>query len=195
MSNNELKEMSNEELWQLFPIILQEYDPKWPIMYEKQKQLILTKLDKKRVIHLDHIGSTSVKGLLAKPTVDILLQITELNKQEELAFIKQIEELGYIYSEQPTNPKPHMMFMKGYTSKGFADEVFHLHVRYLGDHDELYFCRYLRENKDVAEQYGLLKKELESRFKHDRDGYTNAKTDFIKKWTAIAKEVYLNSQV
>lgn len=190
MSNKELKEMSNEELWQLFPIILQEYDPKWPIMYEKQKQLILANLDKKRVIRIDHIGSTSVKGLLAKPTVDILLQITELDQQEETAFIKQIEGLGYIFNYQPTNPKPHMMFMKGYTFKGFADEVFHLHVRYLGDYDELYFCRYLRENNDVAEQYGLLKKDLESRFKHDRDGYTNAKTDFIRHYNSIARKNY-----
>lgn len=195
MSNKDLKTMSKEELWELFPIILKEYDPKWPKQYELEKQLILANLDKKRVIRIDHIGSTSVKGLIAKPTVDILLQITELDKQEEVAFINQIEGLGYIFNYQPTNPKPHMMFMKGYTSKGFADEVVHLHVRYLGDYDELYFCRYLRENKDVAEQYGLLKKDLAQRFTHDRDGYTDAKTDFIKKWTAIAKEVYLNSQL
>ena len=184
--------MSNEELWQLFPIILQEYNPNWPIMFEKEKTLILKKLEQKQVLRIDHIGSTSVIGLLAKPTIDIMIQITELSTQQRVIFIEQIEALGYIFNNQPDRLKPQMMFMKGYTLQGFADEVFHLHVRYRGDDDELYFCRYLQQHPTVAKQYGLLKKELEQIYKHDRDGYTSAKTDFIKKWTAKAKEVYLN---
>ena len=88
---------------------------------------------------------------------------------------------------QPNNPQPHLMFMKGYTSQGFAQRVFHLHIRYSGDWDELYFRDYLQLHPDISEQYGILKSELQQLFEHDRDGYTCAKTDFIKRHTQLAK--------
>ena len=79
---------------------------------------------------------------------------------------------------------------KGYTDQGFADRVFHLHLRIKGDNDELYFRDYLRENEDIAKEYESLKLSLWRRFEHNRDGYTDAKTDFIKKYSKIAKESY-----
>ena len=99
-----------------------------------------------------------------------------------------METIGYIYSPQPTNPAPHMMFMKGYTPEGFKGQAFHVHVRYSGDWDELYFRDYLIAHPDVADKYGKLKVELQKKFEHDRDGYTFAKTGFIKKFTALARK-------
>ena len=64
--------------------------------------------------------------------------------------------------------KGRLDFNKGYTSDGFADKVFHLHLRYIGDNDELYLRDYLNE--------------------HDRDGYTKAKGEFIQKYTILAKK-------
>ena len=81
-----------------------------------------------------------------------------------------------------------MMFVKGYTSKGFRGQVFHLHVRYRGDWDEPYFCEYLREHPAEAVEYGRLKQELALRFRNDRDGYTDAKTKFIRRITALARK-------
>lgn len=80
-----------------------------------------------------------------------------------------------------------MMFMKGYTEKGFSEKVFHLHVRYLGDWDELYFRDYLRSHTDISQAYGDLKIALKDKYEHNRDGYTEAKTEFIRKYTTIAK--------
>jgi len=79
------------------------------------------------------------------------------------------------------------MFMKGYTPQGFEGQAFHVHVRYSGDWDELYFRDYLLANPDIAAEYGKLKLELQKKYKHDRDAYTSAKTDFIKRITRLAR--------
>ena len=80
-----------------------------------------------------------------------------------------------------------MMFMKGYTPQGFKGQVFHVHVRYNGDWDELYFRDYLLAYPEIADEYGKLKLELKKGYEHDRDGYTHAKTDFIKRITRLAR--------
>lgn len=79
---------------------------------------------------------------------------------------------------------------KGYTKNGFSDKVYHLHVRIVGDNDELYFRDYLIDNPSVAKEYEKLKLSLWKRYEHDRDGYTNAKTSFVKDYTYLAKQAY-----
>ncbi len=81
---------------------------------------------------------------------------------------------------------------KGYTETGFADKVYHIHLRYAGDNDELYFRDYLNEHPDVAKEYETLKLRLWKQYEHNRDAYTDAKTDFISKWTAEARKEYGN---
>ena len=83
-----------------------------------------------------------------------------------------------------------MSFNKGYTPSGFAKRVFHLHLRYEGDHDELYFRDYLQEHPAVAKNYEQLKLSLWKQYEHNRDAYTDSKTDFIKKYTKEAKKLY-----
>lgn len=80
---------------------------------------------------------------------------------------------------------------KGYTEQGFAEKVFHIHIRIAGDNDELFFRDYLNAHREIAEEYETLKLSLWKEFEHDRDGYTNAKTDFIKKYTDLAKSEYI----
>ena len=83
-----------------------------------------------------------------------------------------------------------LVFNKGYTPEGFADKVFHLHLRYLGDWKELYFRDYLIAHFEIAKKYGELKQKLKKEFKYNRDGYTEAKTEFIKKHTAEARKEF-----
>ena len=78
----------------------------------------------------------------------------------------------------------------GYTPQGFADKVYHIHLRYQGDHDELYFRDYLRNHAQVAKAYEALKLALWSQYEHNRDAYTDAKTDFIQTWTRQARQEY-----
>ena len=75
---------------------------------------------------------------------------------------------------------------------GFAEKVYHLHVRYLDEWNELYFRDYLIEYPEVAKEYSKLKLGLCKRFEHDRDGYTEAKSDFILNVTDKARKKYGN---
>lgn len=184
-----LSEMSLEELWELFPVILKEHDPIWKDWYLQEEKL-LKKIGNQYIERINHIGSTSVNGLLAKPTIDILFEITE---DCDLKFlVSMLEENGYIFEKQPQKPAPHMMFMKGYTEKGFAEKVFHLHVRYIGDWNELYFRDFLQLHKEVAQEYSNLKLSLIDKYEHDRDGYTEAKTEFVNKYTKMARIEFEN---
>lgn len=183
-----LMEMSNEELWELFPIVLREYNPAWVEWYEREAKEIQNAVGEGHVLRLSHIGSTSVPGLLAKPTVDILLEISR--KTADAALIARLEGIGYLFTPQPNKPAPHMMFLKGYSPEGFLEKVFHLHVRYLGDWDELYFRDYLREHEEAREQYAALKTGLQRELEHDRDGYTEAKGEFVRRMTRLAREEF-----
>ena len=186
--SKELHEMTNEELWELFPIIIKDYEPVWKENYCVEKELLEKKLGKENIYRISHYGSTAVPNLYSKPTIDILVEIKESADTQKI--IENMEFMGYIYTPQPNNAPPHMMYMKGYTKEGFKGQVYHVHVRYAGDWGELYFRDYLIENVEIAEEYAKLKYELMEKFKNDRDAYTEAKTEFIKKHTEKAKEKF-----
>ncbi|SET42913.1 GrpB domain, predicted nucleotidyltransferase, UPF0157 family [Natronincola peptidivorans] len=182
-----LSQMSNHELWKLFPIILKEYNSEWLNWYVDEEKLLYEAIGKENIERTNHIGSTAVDGLLAKPTIDILLEI--INDFDVDKLISILEENGYIcMAKQNRNPL-NITLVKGYTEKGFANRVFHIHVRYFGDWNELYFRDYLRVNKDVTTQYRNLKLSLKEKCEHDRDAYSNAKSEFILKHTDIARDI------
>lgn len=178
--------MTNEELWALFPIILSEHRAEWTKFYEQEKDTIISALGTKNIGRINHIGSTSVPGLIAKPTIDILLEIP--TDADIPSLTAALISAGYICNTQPNNPAPHLMFMKGYTPQGFRGQAVHLHVRFPGDWDELYFRDYLRSHPETAKSYGKLKQNLQLRYEHDRDAYTEAKTDFIQEATRLARK-------
>ncbi|MBX4269594.1 GrpB family protein [Clostridium estertheticum] len=186
----ELSEMALKELWELFPIILKKHNTDYKEWYETEKQKLLSRIGRKDISRINHIGSTAVEGLIAKPTVDILLEIdNEIN-------IEQLRDTllhnGWLLMSFENKPCMKMVFNKGYTKEGFAEKVYHLHVRYYDNWNELYFRDYLIEHDEVAKAYGELKLELIEKYEHDRDGYTNAKTNFILKCTEKAKEEYVD---
>lgn len=180
----QLTEMSDEELGTLFPIILTEHKKDWAKLYDQEERILYDTIGK-NIYRIDHIGSTAVGQLIAKPTIDILLEINGETNTDEL--IKSLESIGYIYSPQPQKPAPHMMFMKGYTLEGFQGQAYHIHVRYAGHWDEPVFCHYLQTHPDVAHDYGELKKKLKEKYEHDREAYTEGKTEFIRHIVQLAK--------
>ncbi len=182
----QLDEMSREELGKLFPIIISKPNPIWHDLYLSEKTNIEQIIGLNNIVRINHFGSTSVPNLYAKPTIDILLEIQNYTDTKKLiSFLKCI---GYMYSPQPNNPPPHMMFMKGYTEDGFRGQAYHLHVRYSGDWNELYFRDYLILHPEIAEEYGKLKLKLKEFYEFDRDGYTDAKSFFIRRITKQAKK-------
>lgn len=180
-----LAEMSLEELWYLFPIFLTKHQEDWKTWYLEEKRALEKVFPQDVRIH--HIGSTSVASLWAKPIIDILVEIP---KNRDIAIAKEIlPAMEYICMSET---KERISFNKGYTENGFAQKVFHLHVRYMGDNDELYFRDYLMEHPDVADAYQKLKLKLWKTFEYNRDGYTDAKTEFVTKYTEKAKIRYGN---
>lgn len=180
-----LHEMSIEQLGELFPIIISDPSEKWPQIYQAERKLILESIPEAYIERIDHIGSTAVPDLKAKPTIDILLQVSKNSNANEI--ITAFKNLGYHYTEQPDNPPPHMMFVKGYTEQGFKGQAYHVHVRYKGDWNEIYFRDYLIKHKNIAKEYEELKLKLAAKYKNNREEYTNAKTDFIEKVNRLAK--------
>ena len=181
--NKALSEMSLEELWQLFPVQLAPHNPKWSEWYAEERENVLAAVGD-NVARIDHIGSTSVPGLVAKPIVDILLQIKPGTTITDVK-ARLVADGWLVMAEQPELGE--IDLNKGYTPDGFEDKVFHLHVKPVGDADELHFRDYIATHPDVAAQYAELKQGLLAKFDHDRDGYTNAKTTFIKTATAQAR--------
>lgn len=176
-----LSEMTLEELWELFPIMLTEHKDCWAKWYQEEVENLKRILPKDTAYH--HIGSTAVEGIMAKPIVDILIVVNETERMKAVADI--LESNGYIVM---SGSEKRISLNKGYTEEGFAERVFHLHLRLIGDTDEIYFRDYLNAHSEIAKEYEALKLQLWKKFEHDRDAYTEAKTDFVNKHTKLAKE-------
>ncbi len=182
-----MSEMTLEELWELFPITLTPHNPAYKDWYETERQNIMRLINAGVIARISHIGSTAVNGLVAKPTVDILLEMDGCCNVSRLT--DKLSAAGWSLMLREKNPFK-LEFCKGYTPEGFAEKVFHLHVRFAGDWDELYFRDYLAAHPEVAAAYGELKQRLLKPYKHDRDGYTNAKSAFIAKHSAAARNEF-----
>nr|WP_275891364.1 GrpB family protein [Ruminococcus sp. OA3] len=182
--------MPLQELWTLFPIILREHNTQYKKWYRMEKNCLLQLIEKDQVIQIHHIGSTSVEGLIAKPIVDILMEIAEDCNIVELK--STLESSGWICMSESYMPELKLVFNKGYTPNGFASQVYHLHIRYFGDWDELYFRDYLILHENISRDYAVLKQKLAMEYKNDRDSYTKAKTAFIKEYTQKARAEFKN---
>ena len=174
--------MTLEELWELFPIFLTEHNPYWAEWYEEEVAQLKNILPSDTEYH--HIGSTAISGIWAKPIIDILIVVKDNGQLKETADI--LQKSGYIVMSENGS---RIFLNKGYTESGFAERVFHLHLRLENDKDEIYFRDYLNAHFEVAKEYEKLKLELWKKYEHNRDAYTDAKTEFVKKYTQLAKQV------
>lgn len=190
LMGKQLSEMTLEEQWELFPVVLKEHNSEYSEWFRKEKQNLSKHISTPDIKRISHIGSSAVKGLISKPTVDILLEVDIKRDMETLKAI--LEDSGWVHMSSLEKPYLNMSFNKGYTPAGLADKVFHLHVRYFGDWDELYFRDYLIKHDEVAQEYAKLKLSLLKEYKNDRDGYTDAKSSFIKEYTKKARKEFVN---
>lgn len=177
-----LKDMTLEELWQLFPIVLSPHQPQWQD-WAKEEINILAEVLLEYSPVINHIGSTAISGIQAKPIIDILVEISpDADWQHVRA---EMETAGYICM---STSETRMNFNKGYTPKGYAERVFHIHFHAIGDNDEILFRDFLNSHPESAQEYEALKISLLPRYRNNRDGYTEAKTDFVKKIVGIYKD-------
>lgn len=183
--DNELLEMTIEELWRLFPISLVDHNDKWDVLYKEVETLLYGLLSRFFDCRISHIGSTAIFDIKAKNIVDVLVEIPCDANIEDVANL--LGKNDFIRMSTTSN---RISLNKGYTKYGFADKVYHIHLRFFGDNDELYFRDYLNEFPKVAKEYELLKMGLWKKYEYDRDAYTEAKGEFIRKWTNEALKKY-----
>jgi GrpB-like predicted nucleotidyltransferase (UPF0157 family) len=182
-----LSDMSLEELWRLFPIFLTRHQDHWDSWYEKEVEILQKVLAGEQVTRISHVGSTAIADIWAKPIIDILLEVSKDSNLDKVKVI--LLKSGYTCMSKS---EKRVSFNKGYTENGLEERVFHLHARYAGDNDELYFRDYMIEYPALARKYEKLKLSLWKRFEHDRDAYTENKTAFISDCTRRAIEKYGN---
>lgn len=152
-----------------------DYDPAWPARFEAERTRIETALrEVGGVIAIEHVGSTAVPGLAAKPIIDIMIGVREVAVGERC--IEPMEGLEYQYRGEAGIPGRHY-FRKG------SPRSHHVHlVKHSSEfwQNHLLFRDYLRAHEDAAREYAALKRELAQRHRDDRVAYTDAKDPFVK---------------
>jgi GrpB-like predicted nucleotidyltransferase (UPF0157 family) len=165
------------------PVIIVEFDPTWPMLYEVERTHILNAIGG-FIEDIQHVGSTSVPGLGAKPIIDIMIGIHKLSIVEKC--VQPLQSLGYEYRGEFGIPNRHYFRKPPDTLS--THRTHHIHMVET-NHDAwrktLLFRDYLRTHPEGAKQYEELKRTLADKFGSDREGYTDAKTDFIE--TILAK--------
>ncbi|MFC6591148.1 GrpB family protein [Deinococcus lacus] len=149
------------------------YDPAWPAEFEAIAAPIRAKLGP-LVLSVEHVGSTSVPGLAAKPVIDLDVVVSSRLMLPEV--IGKLAELGYIH-EGNLGIKGREAFMWPAGSKRHHLYVCSVNTRNLNYH--LLFRDYLRQNPNKAQMYGELKEKLSQQYPNDIDGYIQGKQDLI----------------
>ena len=156
-------------------IELHPADPAWPAAFAAERSRILPLFAVPPLL-IEHMGSTAIPGLPAKPVIDILVLVEDLRSGR--AAIPALEALGYAYwADNPDKGK--LFLVKGLPPA--PRRTHHLHI--LDDADEvrrrLLFRDHLRTHPEVRDAYLALKQDLAALYSDDREAYTNAKSDFI----------------
>ncbi|MDR3141157.1 MAG: GrpB family protein [Tannerellaceae bacterium] len=172
--------LTAKQIGKLFPIQIVPYDPDWKTLFEQEKVLLTEVLGKYMPLHIEHFGSTSVEGLAAKPTIDILVETSNLSDEIKKVITEKLETIGY-GNMNNAEKENKMTFGKGYDENYISAKTYHVHIRKKGNlpQDEIYFRDYLRQNADVRNEYAKLKYTLAEKYQFNREYYTQAKTAFI----------------
>jgi GrpB-like predicted nucleotidyltransferase (UPF0157 family) len=151
------------------PLVVVPYDASWPLLFRDEAGRMRQALGVV-ALRIDHIGSTAVPGLAAKPIIDFQVSVASFDPLE--AYRSPLEVLGYVFrADNPDRTKRYFREPPGARRT-------HIHVRRHGSWGEQFalLCRdYLRCHPQQAGEYALLKSALVQQFRHDREGYTEAK--------------------
>jgi len=154
---------------------VEPYDPAWKEAYERERRR-LADLIGDDVLGFEHVGSTAVEGLPAKPVIDLLAVVDDIDAARDL--VPVLEANGYEYRPKPDESE-RLHCAKGppedrthYLKLVERDSTFHRETVAFRDH--------LRANPAAAERYAARKRELAERYADDRDAYTEAKAAFVE---------------
>ena len=159
------------------PLIVAAYDPVWPELFAQLAGRLRSRLGA-AAVRIDHVGSTAIVGLDAKPIIDVQISVASLEPID--AYRDGLEDCGLVW--RAANPE----LTKRYFREKPGDRRTHIHVRAAGSFDEqfsLLFRDYLRAHPERAREYATLKHQLALVLRNDRSAYVEAKGPFI--WETI----------
>jgi GrpB-like predicted nucleotidyltransferase (UPF0157 family) len=150
------------------------YNPDWPARFEEERTELEAAIGPWITGGIHHVGSTAVPDLDAKPIIDILVGVEDLESSRTC--FDPLRELDYLYAPYLSDE------MHWFCKPDPSRRTHHLHLvphKSARFRDELAFRDYLRSHPDAAAEYVVLKRDLATRFENDREAYTDAKADFI----------------
>lgn len=157
------------------------YNPKWPQEAKLEMDKIRSMLPANKIIDIQHVGSTAIPGISAKPIIDIQIAVKSLDEMKVIA-VPNLQKLGYEYWDE--NPDPErMFFVKGMPPYG-EKRTHHVHIFELASkhwQQKIIFRDYLLSHPDAAKEYQQLKFKLAQQHSLDREKYTEAKSEFVHK--------------
>ncbi len=155
---------------------LSEYDPEWPSLFEAEREFLMEIIGQWFCGSVEHVGSTAVPGLVAKPVIDVMFGVRSL--EESQSAIAVLVKNGYEYFPYKAD------VMHWFCKPSDAFRTHHLHlIPYQSPlwKERIQFRDTLLTNPEIANEYAALKKELAARFKEDREAYTEMKWPFIQR--------------
>jgi GrpB-like predicted nucleotidyltransferase (UPF0157 family) len=174
---------SDYRYWDDEPVRVVSYDLAWPIRFEEEKRLLEAGIGRWVTGGIHHVGSTAVPGLAAKPVIDIMVGVEDLDSSRPAS--EPLTQLGYLYA--PYREAEMHWFCK----PDPAHRTHHLHLVPTGSRryqDELVLRDFLRARPDIALKYQEIKQRLAISYEHDREAYTDGKSSFIALALGEARE-------
>ncbi len=144
-------------------------------MYKEESEKIKNILND-IILDIHHIGSTAIPGIKAKPVIDILVEVKNIEEVDR--YNHKMKELGYEAMGEHGIPK------RRFFRKGGNNRTHHIHIFQMGNEEierHINFKEYLVAHPDKAREYSELKEKLANKYTYDAENYTNGKGDFIKK--------------
>jgi GrpB-like predicted nucleotidyltransferase (UPF0157 family) len=175
-------------------VVISEYDPGWPEMFQREKEHLLKCLPPGLIRRIEHYGSTAVPGLAAKPIIDMLVEVTDLD-ETKARVAPVLEAQGYDYFWRPTwgddVPPFYAWFIKRDSVSG--TRTHHIHMitgspEFAPHWDALGFRDYLIEQPEIASEYEQLKRRLAKMHPSDRMAYTSGKSEFVSRVMRQARQ-------
>jgi len=163
------------------PVQIVSYDPSWPSLFDQERDLLERTIASWLTGPIEHIGSTAVPGLVAKPVIDIMAPVESLAASRQA--ISVLARSAYYY--YPYRSDTEHWFCK----PSPVYRTHHLHLIPSGGQawtDALVFRDYLRGDPEIAAEYAALKQRLAKQYQFDREAYTEAKFPFIQRVLRLA---------
>ena len=157
------------------PVVIADYNPQWPVLFEEIAGRVRSAFAGGPLLAVEHVGSTSVPGLAAKPVID--LDVVIASEADLGEAITRLATLGYAYEGDKGIPGRSAFLWPPGTQRH------HLYVCASGSaelHRHLAFRNYLLANPDAVRRYETLKRELAQRYRGDRAAYNDGKTEFVE---------------